>query len=48
MQSALISGVGKATTALRQKSKAESSENLSDIVEGLIDSQKEAADEAKA
>ena len=48
VQSALISGVGKATTALRQKSKAESSENLGDIVEGLIDNQKEAADEAKA
>ena len=42
VQSALISGVGKASTALRNRSKAESSENLDDLVGKIMDEQKDA------
>ena len=45
VQSAMISGVGKATATLRQRSKAESAENIDGLVGKIMDEQEEAVAE---
>ena len=47
VQGTLISGAGKAVTALRQKSKAEDGESLAGLVDEILDGQKDAAAEAE-
>ena len=47
VQGTLISGAGKAVTALRQKSKAEDGESLEGLVDQILDGQKDAAAEAE-
>merc|ERR1711935_820751 len=42
VQSALVSGVGKASASLRSKSKAENADNLDELVGNIMNEQKEA------